>query len=372
MYLNLIAPINDLGYGIHSRGIIKGLNDNGFSNYRLDCIGQRSGELSSNEILLTNQLLSKPWNRDSICVKIWHEYQMNDLSGKKIVPYPVFETTKLFDKAIHDLKQMDAIIVTSKWAKDVMRDNIGEGVPIFIVNESGQWFEEDTEEEKFKTFTFLHVGKFEVRKCTPEMIKVYGQVFENKEETRFIIHCFNPFDKNFLENIVKVLEYEGFKIVLSTDDSKIIALRGNAIIEVPRTRISKKDLFKLYKKSHFGVYPSKGEGWNLDLFESITNDLPCIASYVSSHTEYLSEEWEYPKELLLTEGKEEAAFDNIWFKGDRGNWVAPNLGELSDKMLYAYTDYDSIRNRFNTDKIKNHFTWKRAGESLIKICEDLN
>jgi len=39
--LNLIAPINGLGYGIHARGIIKGLADLGYSNYYLSGIGPR-------------------------------------------------------------------------------------------------------------------------------------------------------------------------------------------------------------------------------------------------------------------------------------------------------------------------------------------
>jgi len=373
--LNLLAPINDLGYGIHARGIISGLAKLGYSDYFLSYIsGQRTGELSEEEIKLTNKLSKNNWDRSAPCVKIWHEIQMNDLSGSKLIAYPVWETSKLVPKAVHDLRQMDAIFVTTHWGAKVMRENIGDGVPIYVVNEAGQEFSDDVTYEKSPVFTFLHVGKYEMRKCSAEIIQSYVEVFaEEKVETRLIVHCFNPFDQHFTRTIGNALKALGLTLVSNaTDETRMIAIKGNAIVEIPRTRLSKKELHELYLRSHMGVYPSRGEGWNLDLFEGIVRNLPSIASFETGHTEYTTKELGYPQDLLLFNGKEEPAFDGVWFRDpNKGNWVSPDFNELKEKMHYAYTNYDNIMKNFNPSKIKEKFTWENSARQLITALDDI-
>ena len=370
--LNLLAPINDLGYGVYARGIIKGLSEIGYDDYRLSVIGRREGELSAQEIPILNKLEKGVWYREAPCVKIWHEYQMNDLSGYKLIACPFFETTKLFPKAIHDLKQMDSVFVTSQWAKNVVEQNIGNDTPVYVVNGAGQEFDFDEDFEKFSVFTFTHVGKFEYRKCTEEIIKCYIDCFENKkEDTRLIVHCFNPFDGNFINNTAQVLMNLGLQLLpTATDGRKLIAMRGNAVVEIPKVKLAKQDLYALYKCSHIGVFPSRGEGWNLELFESIVNGLPCIASYATAHTEYVNTDLNYPQDLLLFNGKEEIASDGRWFNGNRGNWISPDLNELREKMLYCYTNYDNIMRTFDNTKIKEKFTWKNSAKQFVNALSE--
>lgn len=372
--LNFIAPINDLGYGIHARGIISGLSSLGHESYRLKVIGQRSGELSAKEIVTINGLSRTPWNRKAPCLKLWHEYDMEDLSGSRLIAYPVWETTKLLPQATNYLSQMDAVIVTSKWGEEVLKQNIGDQVPVFIVNEAGQEFYHEVTDQKFPTFTFLHVGKFEYRKCTAEIIESYVRVFrDSTKETRLIMHCFNPFDRDFTNNMYKVLEGLGLKSHYSaTDNSRIIGSLGNAIVEIPKSRLSKAELYTLYKRSHVGIYPSRGEGWNLDLFESITAGMPCVASYVSAHTEYLKEDLGYPQDLLLKNGKEEVANDGKWFKGDRGNWISPDKEELTEKIRYSFNNYESLVKNFDMTKIKEKFTWENSAKQLISVLNEVS
>jgi glycosyltransferase involved in cell wall biosynthesis len=156
------------------------------------------------------------------------------------------------------------------------------------------------------------------------------------------------------------------------DSSRLIGIKGNAVIEVPKTKLSREELYSLYKKSHIGVYPSKGEGWNLDLFESIVAGLPCVASFVTAHTEYLDEKFGYQRDLLLYDGKEELASDGIWFHGDRGNWVAPCLREVTDKLRYTFDNYDSVLANFNNGEITETFTWKNSARQFINALVSIN
>jgi len=375
--LNLLAPINDLGYGIHARGIITGLGRLGYDNYFLSYIGgQRTGELSEEEIKLTNKLVKTPWDRSAPCVKIWHETQMNDLSGSKLIAYPVWETTKLVPKAIHDLRQMDAIFVTTSWGKKIMEENLSNNVPVYVVNEAGQEFNEgiDLNKEKFPVFTFLHVGKYEMRKCTAEIIQSYVEVFaDRKDETRLIVHCFNPFDRYFTRTMCNMFKALDIQLISNAaDETRMIAIKGNAIVEIPRNKLSKTELQQLYLKSHVGVYPSRGEGWNLDLFEGITMNLPSIASFVAGHTEYTTEELGYPQDLLLFNGREEPAYDGVWFRDyNKGNWISPDLEELKEKMDYAYTNYGNIMQRFDPSLIKDKFTWENSARQMLTALDDI-
>ncbi|MFC1585875.1 glycosyltransferase [Fibrobacterota bacterium] len=370
--LNLMAPINDLGYGVHARGIIKGLAELGHEDYHLSCIGPRSGELSPEELALTERLMSHSRDPSAPCVKLWHEFQMDDLNGEKLIAYPVWETTRLVPEAITALKKMDAVLVATQWGKRIMHENIGADMPVYVVNEAGQELP-DTLHEKFPMFTFLHVGKYEYRKCTPYIIKIYAEMFcDQAEETRLIAHCYNPFDANFELNIKTVLSHLGLEPVPGAPDkNKITARKGRAVVEIPLTRLTRSRLHELYMRSHAGLYPSCGEGWNLDLFESIVRGMPCVASFVSGHTEYTTEELGYPQDLLLFKGREALADDGKWFKGDKGNWVIPDTGEFKEKIFHVYRNYDEIIRNFDPRKIRERFTWKNSARQFLGALEDI-
>ena len=374
---NLYGPINDFGYGIFTKGIINGLTDLGQSDFYLHPIGGIRLEDQGEAQILNSFAQRNMWTRKAPSVAVWHEFDLDKFSSEKLIAYPIFETTKFNPRALNYLKQMDAICALSHWAKEVIEDNIGKNVPVHVVPGASDevLLTEDEESRivKSNAFTFCSIGKFEARKSSLEVVKAYVDAFESvSADTRLILHCFNPFDKEFVPRMTTLLEQTlGLKIVPSTLTSSIIAVKGNAIVEIPKARLSRTEVYQLIKASHAGVFPARAEGWNLPLMESVKAGLPCIATNYSAHTEYLNDEMGYPSKLLLNNLTEEVAQDGVFFHGDRGNWKKPDVTEISEKMSYIHSNYEEVKENLNVDKIKEKFTWANTASKLLEVIESV-
>ena len=371
--LNLYGPLNEFGYGIFTRGVIKGLLGLQRTDFQLCPIGPINVE-NTDEATMYNSMSQKPtWNRSAPSVSIWHEFDLNKFSSNKLIAYPIFETTKFNPTAINYLKQMDSICTLSEWGKSVITENIGNDVPITVVQGASDSVVAPNTVQKSNSFTFFHAGKYEQRKSSVEAMISYIKAFENKQaDTRFVCHCFNPFDRNFVNNTCGMLNKIGMRVIPSTSGHSIVGIKGNAIIEIPRTRITREQLFMLMQSSHAGIFPSRAEGWNLPLMEAIKVGVPSIATNYSAHTEYLTEEYGYPKELLLNNLTPEIANDGQFFHGDRGHWMKPDLDEIAERMLYIHDNYQEILKSFNPTKIVEHFTWENTATQLLEVVSSLN
>lgn len=369
--INLYAPINELGYGVFSRGLIKGLIENGLVDFHLCPIGKAEVD-DRQEHAHLSRLTNNLWTRSAPSVAVWHEFELNKFGGNKMIAYPGFETTRFNGHALNYLQQMDAIFVLSTWAKSIVEDNIGDSVPVHVVPSACNQYMDAAvlTTEKNSAFTFLSVGKLEIRKSQIELFQAYIKAFADcKEDTRLLCHCFSPFDQNFAQTIATIFSKLGMKVVNSTSNPSITAVKGNAIIEIPMGRLSMQQIFQLYKYAHIGVFPAKGEGWNLPLMEAIQSGLPCIATNYSGHTEYLKTEYNYNQDLLLNNFKLVTANDGVFFKGDRGEWASINIDELADKMMFSFKNYSTIIETFDNAKLKETFNWKNTGVSFLKALE---
>lgn len=366
--LNLYCPINTTGYGVISVGIINGLLTRGISDFHLVPLGQIQAN-NQLELVKYAQQTKVLWDRTSPSVAIWHEFDLNKFSSNKLIAFPIFETNNFNLIAKNYLKQMNAIFVLSGWARGVMENFIGTSVPVHVVQGASDCVENNSINaiQKNSVFTFFNVGKLEKRKAHIELIKAYTEVFKDrKEDTRLICHCFNPFDKNFVNTIINLLSQLGLRVHHSSSvQEAIVASKGNALVEIPKNFLLKQQIFQLYKYGHIGVFPSKAEGWNLPLMEAIKTGTPCIASNYSAHTEFLNKNTGYPEDLLLNKHRLEIANDGIFFHGDRGEWATPDINELKELLLYSYQNYDKILSNFNNEKIKTHFTWENTTNQFL-------
>lgn len=371
---NLYGPINDLGYGVFTRGLISGLLDLNKKDFNLSIIGQPQIEDQAELTTLTRLAQQNPWNRKTTSIAIWHEFDLTRFSGQKLVAFPIFETSDFFPIAKHYMSQMDAVFVASSWAKGVVQKAIGASFPVFVVPAGANLLTSATVEQtnKFNSFTFLTLGKYEQRKSPLETIKAYLLGFQDRPvHTRLICHCYNPFDNNFKNNMLQMLTAMGLKPLKSASPNSLVATHKSCIVEIPLGRIPREQVFQLYKACHMGVFPSKGEGWNLPLMEAIQSGLPCIATDYSAHTEYLTPEFNYDQSLLLKKFALQPAHDGVYFKGDRGNWAVVDVRDLAEKMTYAYDNYSSISTSFDNTKIKETFTWKNMASKFLEATSQI-
>jgi len=96
---------------------------------------------------------------------------------------------------------------------------------------------------------------------------------------------------------------------------------GDKIRLIPRQQ-SQKDVYNIMKQTDCGVFPSRAEGWNLELLEMMSCGKHVIATDYSAHTEFCNEE----NCRLINIDKLESAYDGKWFF-NQGQW-----GSLGDKQ----------------------------------------
>ena len=116
-----------------------------------------------------------------------------------------------------------------------------------------------------------------------------------------------------------------------------------------------------------GVFPSRAEGFNLELLEMMACGKPITATNYSAHTEYLT-----PQNALLIEGsRAEPANDGVSLKGVQGNWMAwgeSQTAQLVQHMKVIYEQYragDKLLNTAGCDTA-SQLTWDATADKIIR------
>ena len=108
-----------------------------------------------------------------------------------------------------------------------------------------------------------------------------------------------------------------------------------------------------------GVFPSRGEGWNLELLEMMAVGRPTIATNYSAHTEFINDK----NCFLLHPRGIEPAFDNKWFFG-QGNWAEIWEQDITEVMNhYVETSRCPIAEALDT---AGKFSWENTANEILK------
>ena len=123
--INIIAPINPLGYGVTGLNITKSLYkiDQSIS---LNIIGDPflTDQKDADIVRECNKNGMMPkW--DNPCLRIWHQHDMSMFIGNgPKIGFPIFELEEFDDLEKYHLSHLDKIFVCSHWAKEVVLKNI--------------------------------------------------------------------------------------------------------------------------------------------------------------------------------------------------------------------------------------------------------
>ena len=125
---NIIAPINQLGYGVTGLNVIKSLLSSGH-DVSLFVLGQLQADPKLHDFLKGCFEASRMPDFDAPCLRIWHQHDMSEWvgSGEKI-GFPIFELNKFTPQEIHHLKHPDKLFVCSQWAKDIVLEQLGDSI----------------------------------------------------------------------------------------------------------------------------------------------------------------------------------------------------------------------------------------------------
>jgi hypothetical protein len=354
MKLNLggyVTPTTS--YGLILLNIIKGMEEKGVE-ISLFPIGNTDPNcLSFTESVKKSIHNSIKFDSSSPYLRVAHQFDMAYRIGKgRGVGYTCFEMDKLTDFEKRHLSSLDLLILPTKWAADVCKaSDLQVETAVVPLGYDPSIFGPVNYINKEKCI-FLSIGKWEKRKCQDEIVKAFELAFKNNDEAELWM----SFDNKFLG--------EDFIDGKKNEYGKLLA---HKIRFIPRVN-TQQELARIIKQAYCFVGPSRAEGFNLELLESMGCGLHTIATNYSGHTEFA------PADIchLVEPIGMIKAEDNKWFNmtpyTNNGDWADFNIQDLSDRMSEVFVKYKN-KDR-NSDIIVQHaqqFTWEKTIDKLIKI-----
>jgi glycosyltransferase involved in cell wall biosynthesis len=353
--INIIAPINPLGYGVAGWNITKELSK--ITDIALWPIGnihatsQEDADILQKVIANTQLFESK-----APCLKIWHQHDMAQFVGSgKRIGFPIFELDKFNDVEKHHLNTLDKIFVCSHWAKNVMLMNVyrpSSEVQVIPLGVDTNIFK--PKQSNSEKTIFFNCGKWEIRKGHDILVNIFNKAFEKEDNVELWMMTDNPFFSETEGNTWKNL-YLNSKL---SDKIKFID-RVNTHEEV----------YNIMAQTDCGIFPSRAEGWNLELLEMLACGKSVITTNYSAHTEFCNDTNSDLVEIKDTE----LAYDGKWFQGKCGNWA-----KISDDQIDCFVSHMRKIHKCKKDNslsinqagvdTANKFSWQN---SALKVKEVL-
>jgi glycosyltransferase involved in cell wall biosynthesis len=344
--INLMTPINQLGYGVAGLNILKALQKQ--TNVALHMIGQPQVTTEEDASAVRRGLeVAKLYDKNAPCVKIWHQNQMAERIGSgDFYGFPIFELDTFNDLEKHHLNSTDGLITCSKWASDVCKTNLGYSSSIAPLGVDMNIFQPATPRNDGKII-FFNCGKWEVRKSHDILIEAFRKVSQEFPNTELWMMCSNPFNS-------------------PEENAKWLQLYNHPKVKIIPRAETQRDVYNIMAQVTCGVFPSRGEGWNLELLEMMAVGKHVIATNYSAHTEFCTED----NCGLVPISHTEPAYDGKWFFG-QGNWAAINALEIDilvRNMKNIASKYNGERNEAGIETAKQ-FTWEKTASDILKSIQ---
>ena len=346
--INLIAPINSLGYGVVGHNLLKSLLKINPST-ALYPISQP--EFSDDYIItgMNNRGQFKLFPS----VKIWHQNDVHTHVGKGMhVGFPIFELDNFTKEEKLSMSHCDKLFVCSQWAKDVLLDSQSDWeCPTVDVVPLGV----DTEIFKPHLSTrektiFFNCGKWEIRKGHDILVECFNSAFDYDDNVELWMMCDNPFIGN---------QNEKWKNLYK--ESKL----GDKIRIIPRQK-THEDVYNIMKQTDCGVFPARAEGWNLELLEMMACGKQVIATNYAAHKQYCNP----TNSLLVNIEKLEQAYDGVFFDGKIGQWAS--LDNASShviieymRMVHEFKQSGDLKLNKNGVETAESLNWQRVAELVL-------
>ena len=348
MRLNLQAPINQLGYGVAGINILKALQQEGVE-VSFFPIGQpQVTNQTDADAVRKGMVTAQTFDSTAPCVKIWHQNQMAERIGSgKFIGFPIFELDTFNELEKNHLQSCNELMVCSKWAKDVVDSNTlfcpTTVVPLGV---DAELFPPAPARQDDKTI-FFNCGKWEIRKGHDILINAFKKVLEHGENAELWMMCTNPFNS-------------------PEENAKWHQLYNHPNVKlIPRAE-TQAEVYNIMSQVDCGVFPSRGEGWNLELLEMMAAGKHVVATDYSAHTEFCTKE----NAGLVSISDVEPAFDGKWFFG-QGNWAKIGAHEEMDlymKMMKFILDKKGTVNQAGIETART-FSWQNTAREMIKCLK---
>ena len=357
--INLMISLSNTGYGIAGKYIAHELIKRGEDITIFPHGGFAENIPKDRDLIKLCEGNKNNWDFGASCLNIWHQFDLAKHIGHgAYTGFPIFELDSFNEREVAHLQVPDKLCVTSKWAKNILEKftNLSRGVDVIPLGVDLEIFNPDGRTTNIKDnkdqYVFLNCGKWEFRKGHDAIINAFNKAFKFSDNVKLIMAPHNPFlneqELSYWVNLYK--------------DSPL----GHKIQILPELK-THNDVATLMRSVDCGVFPSRAEGWNLELLEMMACGKPVIATNYSAHTEFCTEE---STMLIEVDGLEDA-YDGKWFHG-HGKWMEFSYKEEEQLIHYMRTCYKtelgfSIKGNTAGIKISKQFTWENTVNKLLEI-----
>jgi glycosyltransferase involved in cell wall biosynthesis len=356
--MNIISPINQLGYGIAGLNILKSfVNNEKYDNVCLWPLGQPE-VTNEKDLEIVRECIKNaqfPSFKDP-CLRVCHQHDMSQWVGSgRRIGFPFFELDKFSELEKYHLNNgVDRLFVTSQWAKDVCRQELS--LPEHKINIIHLGVDTDIfkpcDPPESKTTVFFNCGKWEVRKGHDVLIDIFNKAFKPDDDVELWMMTENVFLSSAQDQAWK--------------ERYLNSPLGSKIKFIPRVK-TQLEVYNIMRSVDCGVFPSRAEGWNLEALELLSCGKSLIITNYSAHQEFCNDE----NSSLVDITNLELARDDVFFRQGEGKW-----GEISFKQKNEFISH--MRNIHSAKQSGNlvvndagietgkKFTWNRTSEEIRK------
>jgi len=291
---------------------------------------------------------------DAPCIRIYHQNLLDQFVGRgEHIGFPFFELDTFNRVERHHLSNCDRLFVTSEWGKEVVHNNIGTDTPVHVIplGVDLDVFQPSPPEKSDKTI-FFNCGKWEVRKGHDILITAFKQAFDVGDNVELWMMCDNPFNT-------------------PEENQKWLTLYDHPNVRIINRVQTHKDVYNIMSQVTCGVFPSRGEGWNMEALEMMACGKQMIITDYSAHTQFCTHQNSH---LVGTSGLE-LAMDNKWFFG-QGSWASlsgDNIATISEHMKSIHQHKQSGTGMINHEAIKtaHSLSWDNAALEIKKVLDNV-
>ncbi len=354
LLINLIGYMagNVTGYGAHTRGFWHALNR--LQSGGLQCLFTefgKPGEVEANA--------KKCQQFPGRVVNIWcqvgpGEKALAQFPGEKVA-YTMFETDALPDGWVAGLSRADRVFTPSAWGRQVMIDNgIKPGsvhvVPGGIERALFTPWGSTLPQLQGPAFRFLMVGAYQARKGYPELFAAFRQAFGDRSDVELVIKANSFSDAAANER-------------LRAD----VAENGLRQLRIVQGKMDDADMAALYRSCDCFVFPSRGEGTGLPLFEAMACGLPVISTFCSGHTQLLEN---FSGQYFRVDAARKLTHAPDFLKWYRwadgpGDWYEPCVDSLANAMHRAAKrafPWDPVETAL---AVRQQFCWDNSADAAL-------
>lgn len=353
--INLICPINDLGYGVVSKNIFKALAKYNINLYPLNTDLQ---SLDKQQIEAYNRGMLI--NRKFPDLRVWHQHDLGYfISNISHAALTFFELSHLNKYERSHLNSLDILFVPSQWHKDVaqaseittpivilpMSVDTDIFLPIktnyskFLGYNQNMFMQFDKSVENHPT-VFMTCGKWEIRKGHDIIIDCFERAFSKEDNVKLIVNCHNPFIGQDNKRWEERYSY-----------------RPNQIDIIPDRLKDQYDLARIYSMVDCGLFPARSEGWNMEASELLAMGKRCIMFNYAAHTQYAKDAGADTFDIDTLEVADDGVFFNstnpAW-DGDPGKWAS--IGDKQKDQII-----EMMRSIHNEKQSNGHLTINKKG-----------